>query len=369
LAHRRIVAKVGSNLLSGKSGLDLEVMAGLVAQMAELKEAGAELILVTSGAVLAGRRILGDPKERRDVPFRQMMAAVGQSRLMYVYDLLFSWHGITIAQALLAKRDLSDRLGYLNTRNTLLGLLDLGVVTIVNENDVVATEELEGGTFGDNDTLSALVANLVDADLLVLLSDIDGLYTADPHRDRDAKLIPIVERIDTNIEAFAGDAAQRNGTGGMATKVQAARLATSAGTTVAIASGREPLVLSRLTQGESVGTLFQPTGSRLESRKRWMLAGLSARGHLILDEGAAAALRRQNRSLLPAGVQTIEGEFQRGDTVTLMGPDRVALGYGIANYGAAELSVIRGQRSDRIGALLGYDHGSEVVHRNNFVGV
>jgi glutamate 5-kinase len=238
LAYRRVVVKVGSNMLGGRAGLDLEVMAGLVSQVADLNKAGGEVVVVTSGAVLSGRRILGDPKEQRNVPFRQILAAVGQSRLMYVYDLLFSWHGITIAQALLTKRDLSDRQGYLNTRNTLLGLLDLGVVTIVNENDVVATEELEGGTFGDNDTLSALVANLVDADLLILLTDTHGLYTADPHRDPSARLIPVVERIDATIEALAGDATGDGGTGN-GHQGQAARLATSA-TTVAIASGREP---------------------------------------------------------------------------------------------------------------------------------
>lgn len=369
LTYHRLVAKIGSNIIGGREGLDLEVMAALVAQLANLRKAGAEVILVTSGAVLAGRRILGDPKERRDLPFRQVLAAVGQSRLMYVYDLLFSWHGVTIAQALLTKRDLSDRQGYLNTRNTLLGLLDLGVVTIVNENDVVATEELEGSAFGDNDTLSALVANLVDADLLVLLTDTEGLYTADPHLDANARLIPRVDRIDAGIEGLAGEAGEGGGTGGMATKVQAARLATSAGATVVIASGREQQVLLRLARGEAIGTLFPPSGTRLESRKRWMLAGLSARGRLIVDGGAAVALQREHRSLLPAGVLSIEGDFQRGDAVTLVGPDGAALGYGIANYSASDIAVIRGRRSDRINALLGYDHGAEVVHRNNFVGV
>ena len=369
LAYRRLVAKIGSNILGGREGLDLEVMAALVAQLANLRKAGAEVILVTSGAVLAGRRILGDPKERRDLPFRQVLAAVGQSRLMYVYDLLFSWHGVTIAQALLTKRDLSDRQGYLNTRNTLLGLLDLDVITIVNENDVVATEELEGSAFGDNDTLSALVANLVDADLLVLLTDTEGLYTADPHLDANARLIPRVDRIDASIEALAGQAGEGGGTGGMATKVQAARLATSAGATVVIASGREQQVLPRLARGEVIGTLFPAAGTRLESRKRWMLAGLSARGRLVVDGGAAVALQREHRSLLPAGVLSIEGDFQRGDAVTLVGPDGAALGYGIANYGATDMAVIRGRRSDRINALLGYDHGAEVVHRNNFVGI
>lgn len=365
---RRIVVKVGTNTLTSPDGaLDLEVLATLISQMARLHQAGCELLVVTSGAIAAGRHIVNLPRESKEVHLRQVLAAIGQSRLMYAYDLLFSWHRITIAQALLSKRDLSDRQGYLNTRNTLLRLIELRVVPIINENDVVAIEEIEGSTFGDNDHLSALVANLVDADLLVLLTDTAGLYTADPKRDPNARLIERVDRIDASIEQLAGDTSDPAGTGGMASKVQAARLATSSGVNVVIAHGREPQVLLRLLQGEKLGTFFPATTSKLESRKRWMLAGLSSRGRLVVDAGAAAALQRQGRSLLAAGVQRAEGDFQRGDIVALLGPNGALLGYGIVNYSAADIERIKGQRSDRIPEVLGYDHGAEVVHRNNLV--
>ncbi len=365
---RRIVVKVGTNVLTaGTSRLNLAVMGQLVDQIAALHRAGKHLILVTSGAIAAGRQRLGVRRDRRDIPFRQVMAAVGQSRLMYAYDLLFGWHDIIIAQTLLTRADLADRGRYLNARNTLLALLDLGVVPIVNENDVVAVDEIRETRFGDNDTLSALVANLVDADLLVILTDIAGLYTADPKRCPDARLIPVVERIDEQVEAIAGGAGSERGTGGMATKVQAAKLATAGGTAVVIADGREPDILLRVVAGEQVGTRFLPAATRLESRKRWMLSGLSTRGEVVVDAGAVEALRDRGKSLLPAGVREVRGEFDRGDVVNLVGPDGEVIGCGIVNYSAADLGKIKGVRSERIGQILGYAFGAEVVHRNNLV--
>ena len=366
--YHRIVCKLGTNVLTGGTDrLDLEVMANLVGQMARLYSLGLEIIVVTSGAIAAGWERLGFTKERKDIPFRQVMASVGQSRLMQAYEELFSGHGITVAQALLTRAELSDRAGYLNARNTLLALLELGVVPIVNENDVVAIEEIMGvKSFGDNDSLSAMVANLVDADLLVLLTDTEGLYTADPNRDKSAQLIPRVEKIDGEIERLARGTSGR-GIGGMETKIQAAKLATASGVAVVIASGKEPHVIERLSSGEAIGTLFPPTASKMESRKRFLLAGLSIKGRLTVDEGAVVALKEQNKSLLPAGVRDVEGEFGRGDSVEIVDGKGQEIACGISNYSSSDIAAIKGVRSDKIEGILGYEYGAEVVHRNNLV--
>jgi glutamate 5-kinase len=293
------------------------------------------------------------------------MAAVGQSRLMNVYERLFEPYGITIAQALLTRGDLCQRIGYLNARNTLLALLELGVVGIVNENDVVAVDELHEGRFGDNDNLSAMVANLVEADLLLILSDIPGLYTGDPHHDPAAKLIRMVENITPEIERMVGGTAGTQGTGGMVTKLEAARIATACGTTVVIASGREPDVILRVAAGESIGTCFLPGNGPLESRARWIMSGLGVRGTLVIDEGAAAALKKQKRSLLAAGVVEVRGSFERGDLIDVADIIGNRLGSGISNYGSSDLLIIKGAHSDEIGGKLGHDYGPEVIHRNN----
>jgi glutamate 5-kinase len=327
------------------------------------------VLVVTSGAIAAGRHRLGlhdTKKDRKDIPFRQVLAAVGQSDLVQTYQELFARHGITVAQTLLTKSDLADRLGYLNARNALLAMLELRVVPVINENDVVASDEIEGAKIGDNDNLSALVANLVDADMLALLTDIGGLYTADPRTNPSAELIPRVDRIDASIEALAGGTLSARSTGGMATKIQAAKLATGGGTDLYIVAGKEPDVITRLAEGEAIGTYFPAAGDRLESRKRWMLAGLSIKGTIVVDEGAAKVLRERKSSLLPAGVREVTGHFQRGDAVAIAGPDgRIAC--GIANYAAEEITRIRGVRSDRIESVLGHHYGAEVVHRDNLV--
>lgn len=368
LPYRRLVLKLGTSLLTGGSDhLDQKIISGLVNQAAKLHSQGLELLIVSSGAIAAGRYKLGLARERKGIPFKQVLASVGQGRLMNIYDQLFSQHNITVAQALLTRADLSDRAGYLNARNTLLALLELRVVCIVNENDVVAVDEIQEASFGDNDSLSAMVANLIDADLLLILSDIAGLYTSDPHINPDARLIPQVDRIDSKIESLATDIHGTHGTGGMATKIEAARLATDSGVTVIIADGREPDIILRLAAGEKAGTRFLPTVSKLESRQRWMLSGLSTRGKLVVDSGAASALKKQNRSLLAAGITQIEGEFQRGDIVNLYDPDGLRLGCGITNYSSADIVAIKGVHSNKIAETLGYDYGSEVVHRNNLV--
>ena len=368
LPYKRIVAKFGTSLLTGGSNsLDQAVMSRLVAQVAQLHKQGLELVIVSSGAIAAGKHRLGLTKKLRGIPYKQVLASVGQSRLMNVYEQLFSQHDIAVAQALLTKSDLSQRAGYLNARNTLMALVELRVLCIVNENDVVATDEIQEARFGDNDNLSAMVANLIDADLLMMLTDIAGLYTADPQRHPEAQLIPLVDRIDTEIERLAADTPSRIGTGGMATKVEAAKLATASGVTVVIADGREPDVILRLAAGERVGTLFQPVTSKLESRKRWMLSGLCTRGKLVVDSGAAVALKKQKRSLLSAGIQSIEGKCQRGDIVNIYDPEGARVGCGITNYSSDDIRVIKGAHSDEIARLLGYDYGPEVIHRNNLV--
>jgi glutamate 5-kinase len=368
LPYHRIVAKFGTSLLTGGSErLDQDVMSSLVAQVAQLHKQGQEVVVVSSGAITSGRHRLGLARKLKGIPFKQVLASVGQYYLMQAYEQLFHRHGITVAQALLAKADLVDRAGYLNARNTLLALLELKVLCIVNENDVVAVDELEEARFGDNDNLSAMVANLIDADLLLLLTDAAGLYTADPHRDTNAHLISEVKQIDSEIERLAADTYGDLGTGGMITKLEAARLATASGVTVVIADGQEPDVILRVAGGEAVGTRFLPVASKLESRKRWMLSGLSTKGRLVVDSGAATALRKQKRSLLAAGIREVEGTFQRGDIVNIYDPGGVQLGCGITNYGSADINAIKGAHSRKIVTLLGYDYGSEVVHRNTLV--
>jgi glutamate 5-kinase len=366
LKYRRVVVKMGTRLLTGGSqNLDMAVMSDLVAQVARLHERGVESVIVSSGAIASGRHKLGLTKTIKDVPLKQVLAAVGQSRLMNTYERLFEKHNIIVAQALLTKADLSDRAGYLNARNTLLALLELGVIGIVNENDVISIDEIKEAKFGDNDNLSAMVANLVDADLLMILTDTGGLYTADPHRDPDARLIPVVGKINAKIVRLGAINEDKIGTGGMVTKIEAARLATSSGVEVVIASGREANAIVRLASGEALGTRFLPSTSKLESRKRWLLSGLCTRGKLVIDEGAVTALRKQNRSLLSAGIDHVEGKFKRGDIVAVYDTAGNHLGCGITSYSSENIGIIKGAHSSKIANLLSFDYGPEVVHRNN----
>ena len=368
MQYGRVVVKAGTTLLTDASDrLDLQVMASLVGQLAQLRSENVETLLVSSGAVAAGRHVLGIQKGRRNVPFRQVLAAAGQARLMHAYEQLFDWHQIPVAQALLTRADFGDRTGYLSVRNTLLSLLELDVIPIINENDVVALEELEGEVFGDNDNLSALVANLVDADLLVLLGRVSGLYTADPNVDERAELVPIVEQLDESVEAMGGRSWNDQGRGGMTTKLQAAKLATASGVNVVIASGLERDVLPRLIAGERIGTLFPATASRMESRKRWMLSRLADSSEVVVDWGARRALVEGSRSLLPAGIVEVLGSFERGEVVSVIDPDRKRIAAGIINYGSDDLVKISGSQSNEIERLVGRHYGDEAVHRNNMV--
>ncbi len=362
--RRRLVVKVGTNTLTGgEDHLARPAMMGVVRQIAQLVRDGHEVALVSSGAIVAGRQALAVARNGRDIPFKQVLAAVGQTRLMQMWDELFSSEDLLVAQTLLTRTDLADRQGYLNSRNTLLALLERGVVPIINENDVVATEEIK---IGDNDNLSALVANLIDADLLILLTDQAGLYTADPRQNASATLIPEVRVISDDVMALAAGAGTARGTGGMMTKLQAARLATESGVTVLVAGGPTENVLVRAAHGEAVGTRFPSNRTRLESRKRWILSGLAGKAAAHIDAGAVTALGR-GRSLLPAGLVTVKGPFDRGDSVNIVGPSGKSIGCGVANYSAADLERIKGCRSADIGQILGYNFGDEVIHRNNVV--
>ena len=366
--YRRIIVKAGTNILTGgRDELDDSFIDNLVSQISELSSSGREMLLVSSGAVAAGRGVMRNLSKSSVLPDRQVLAAVGQGRLMHLYEQAFATHGIPTAQALLSRRDVTDRLGYLNLRNTLLSLLNNGVVPVINENDVVAVEELEGEVFGDNDTLSALVANLIDADLLVILGSVEGMYTKDPNIFTDAELISVVEKMDDKLNEYAGPSSDLRGRGGMVTKIEAARLATASGVDVVIANGTTDSVVFRLSNGERIGTLFKTSVSKLESRKRWMLSGVSNKGNIKVDKGAVSALKSSKTSLLPAGVLSCFGRFERGDIVYIKDEHENNIAAGISNYGSSDLLQIQSLKSDRIEQVLGHYYGDEVIHRDNMV--
>jgi glutamate 5-kinase len=339
-------------------------MVELARQCAALHKNGHNIILCTSGAIAAGRERLGFPDLPPTVSNKQMLAAVGQSRLMLEWERFFEIYGIHVGQILLTRADVEDRRRFLNARDTLQSLLEQRIVPVINENDAVATAEIK---VGDNDNLSALAVLLAGADLLLLLTDQPGLFTADPRIDPDAQLIPEVRDIDGSLRRSAGDSATGLGVGGMVTKLQAADVARRAGAEVIIASGRAANVITRIVGGEAVGTRFPALDTPLESRKRWIFAGPSPAGALMIDDGAAQALRFQGRSLLPAGITEVSGEFERGDTVSIVRPDHSELARGTTRYGSAELRQIIGCHSDKIIERLGYAYGPVAVHRNDLI--
>ena len=369
MSANRIVVKVGTALITGgDGGLNLETMASVVSQIAALLADGCRVALVSSGAVAAGRRALPESAAGyRNLPLRQALAAVGQGRLMNVYEQLFGWRDVHVAQALLTNRDINDREGYLNIRNTLIGLMDCGIVPIINENDVVAVDELGGRAFGDNDMLSAMVANIVDADALIMLGHVDGLFTADPHADPQARLVPEVTAFTDEIEALAGPSLDGQGRGGMVTKLEAAKLATASGVNVAIAGGRTPNVIPRIVKGEPLGTRFPAGVTRIESRKRYLLSQMSESESLAIDGGAVRALVCRSASLLPAGVARAAGDFERGDVVMVADERGRPIACGISNYGSQDIERVKRMRSDMIEPTLGYYYGDEIIHRDNLV--
>lgn len=360
----RIVVKLGtSTLTAGGKKICAARLVDLARQISTLRSQRKQVLLVSSGAIAAGREALGFPSLPKHLPAKQMLAAVGQPRLMALYEQLFTIYDIPVAQVLLTRSDLGDRRRYLNARNTLEALLKQNVLPVINENDTVATEEIR---FGDNDALSAQVANLIEADLLVLLTDQEGLYTADPRFDPQAQLIQQIEPgpFPESLWEAAGASTNGLGTGGMVTKLQAADLARHGGTAVVIAQGAAPDVLLRLAAGEALGTRVLPVVNKLEARKRYILSGSRTAGEIAIDAGAARALARGG-SLLPAGITGVTGDFERGDTVRVVGPDGKVIAVGLSSYPSADLQQLAGRHTREIESTLGYTFGDEAIHRNN----
>jgi glutamate 5-kinase len=361
---KRFVIKVGSALVTNNGeGLDLAAINEWARQISALRQSGKEVILVSSGAIACGMQRLGWSRRPSAVHELQACAAVGQMGLVQVYERAFASHGLHTAQVLLTHDDLADRKRYLNARSTLSTLLALGVVPIINENDTVITDEIK---FGDNDTLGALVANLLDADCLVILTDQPGLFTADPRKDPEATLIAEARAGDPALEAMAGGVGTQYGSGGMITKVIAAKRAASSGTHTVIASGREKDVMPRLASGESVGTLLVSETQTLNARKQWLADHLQLNGKLILDDGAVIALRA-GKSLLPIGVVEVSGEFERGAAVACLSAEGIEVARGLINYGSSDSRRIARRASQDIEAILGYIDEPEIVHRDNLV--
>jgi len=366
MSAQRIVVKLGtSTLTAGSNKLAPARLVDLARQVAALHEAGHQVVLVSSGAIAAGREALGYPALPKFIPAKQMLAAVGQPRLMAIFEQFFAIYGLKVAQVLLTRADFADRRGYLNARNTLDALLMHRILPIINENDTVATEEIR---FGDNDHLSAQVANLIEADLLLLLTDQEGLLTGDPRQDPKARLIEDIgpEPISEETWLAAGGTSTGLGTGGMITKLHAADLARHAGTTVIIAKGDEPDILVRIAHHETLGTRFAPIVNKLEARKRYILAGNRVAGELSVDAGASRALGRGG-SLLPVGVVSVTGDFDRGDTIRVISPSGKAIALGLSNYAAKDIAAFRGRQSSEIETILGFTFGDEVIHRNNMI--
>ncbi len=362
---KRLVVKVGSGLISAPGrGLLPDRIGALADELAALAKDGREVVVVSSGAIASGMARLGLTQRPRSIPEKQAAAAVGQSALMWHYEQAFARHGIRVAQVLVTQEDISARPRYLNARNTLQVLLRFRVVPVVNENDTVAVEEIK---VGDNDNLAALVAHLVDADLLVILTDVDGLYTGDPRVDPEARRLETVDAVTEEIERLVWDADGQVSVGGMSTKLEAARKVMSSGIPMVIASGRVPGTLRRVLRGEPLGTYFVPRGDRLAGRKRWIAFAVPPQGRLTVDAGARSALVERGKSLLPSGVVEVEGEFHAGEVVSLSAADGKEFARGLTNYDAAELRKIRGAKTKDLEGRLGYKSFDEAIHRDNLV--
>lgn len=362
---RRIVVKVGSSSLTHSTGkLNFSRMEGLVRQLADLQHQGKELVLVSSGAIGAGMGKLGLKSRPKTIPEKQALAAVGQGILLHMYEKMFAEYGQTVAQVLLTREDVSDRRRFLNARNALMTLLGYGAMPIINENDTVAVDEIK---FGENDTLSALVASLVDADLLILLTDIDGLYTANPKQDPAAQLIAQVEEITPEIEKLAGGTGSALGSGGMATKLSAGKIAVNSGVGMIIADSSRPNILLEALSGEPVGTFFTPKEYRLQCRKRWIAFGIPVQGRIFVDEGAKRAIVSKGKSLLSSGITGVEGNYDLGNVVSIVNSQGEEFARGIVNYSSRDIELIKGTQSKDIEKILGYKDYDEVIHRDNLV--
>lgn len=361
----RITVKVGTRLLTHHTGkLNLGYMERLVRKLSDLRNEGHEVILVTSGSIGAGRGKLNIARKKITIPEKQAIAAVGQGLLLQIYEKLFSEYGLVVGQILLTRSDLVSRRRYINACNTVITLLKLGVIPIINENDSVSIEEIK---FGDNDRLSALVAGLSDSNLLIVLTDVDGLFNANPSKNPDAKLIPFVDKIDKKIKDGAESSNDDLATGGMITKLQAAEIATMSGIPMYITNGSDPDVLSRIISGEHVGTYFNPQEHYLNRRKRWIAYGQIVKGKVSIDSGACDALSREGKSLLPVGVIAVEGSFSSGDLVAVVDLEGNELGRGLSNFSSEELALIQKKPSVEIAGIINRPCSEEVIHRDNLV--
>ena len=362
---RRIVVKVGSSLVTNDGrGIDGQAVGNWCQQLAALAREGRELMMVSSGAIAEGMKRLGWSTRPTELHELQAAAAVGQMGLAQMYESQLSQHGLRSAQVLLTHADLADRERYLNARSTLLTLLSLRVIPVINENDTVVNDEIK---FGDNDTLGALVANLVEADALVILTDQRGLYSTDPRRDAQARFIDEARAGDPALEQMAGGAGSSIGRGGMITKVLAAKRAARSGASTVIAWGREPDVLLRLASGEAIGTALMASTAKLAARKQWLANHLQLRGAVVIDDGAVLKLREQGKSLLPIGVTSVEGDFHRGDVIAVRSAQGVEVARGLANYSSVEARLIARKPSSQIAGVLGYANEPELIHRDNLV--
>lgn len=361
---KRLVVKVGTSSVNHPNGRpNLFQIECLVRQVADLYNQGKEVILVSSGAVGAGAGKLCLSGRLKNLPEKQAAAAVGQSVMMHIYAKIFAEYGLTVGQVLLTREDFSERKRFLNARNALLTLLRLGVIPVINENDTVAVDEIK---LGDNDNLSALVSCLVDAEILFLISDVAGLYTADPHKDKAARLIHEIDTITPDIEEIAGEAGSM-GTGGMTTKLQAAKIAMHSGVVTVIASSTEKDVLRKIVSNEPQGTVFWPLANKLRNKKKWIAYSSAVHGKILVDKGAVRALLKCGRSLLPSGVIGVEGVFELGNTVAIIDPSGREIAKGLTNYSSLEIEKIQGVQTKAIAGILGYKDYDEVVHRNNLV--
>jgi glutamate 5-kinase len=362
---KTIVIKIGSSVLTSKNGeLETKVFKGLAKEVSILKREGYDSVIVSSGAICAGINKLGLTEKPKNIPEKQAAAAVGQPTLMRNYEMSFSEYNQKVAQVLLTHDDLSSRSRYLNARNTLSTLISYGIVPIINENDSVAVEEIK---FGDNDNLSALATNLIGADLLIILTDTNGLYDKNPWKCKDAELISLVEEINSKIEKIAGDTTNPTCIGGMITKVQAAKKAAIFGLPTIVANGRVDGIIGKIVKGEPVGTLFLPKENKITSRKYWIAYTLKPKGEIIIDKGGQDAIVDNGKSLLPSGVLDVIGRFGVGDSVSLVNPDRLEFARGLANYSSEELIKIKGLKTSEVESKLGYKYFDEIIHRDDLV--
>ena len=359
---KKVLIKIGSAVLTGDNGLDLHIIEQLVEEMVELKKRGYHIVIVTSGAIASGKHRMGLTGPLKSMPQKQAAAAIGQGRLMRVYSNAFGKYGLYVAQILLTMSDLTDRKRFLNIRNTLTTLMDWGVIPIINENDTVAVDEIK---FGDNDHLAAMMANITETHLLINLTNTEGLYDHNPNRSKKAKVIPLVREISEVIEQAATDETSDVGSGGMRSKVMAAKKVTAFGIPYIIAPGKEPGILRDLFAGKERGTLFLPMKDHLNSRKYWIAFTLRSRGKLTLDDGAKKALIEEGKSLLPSGIIAVEGDFHVGDPVLCLDTAGKILAKGLTNYGTEEIGKIMGLKTSKIQQVLGYKDYDEVIHRDN----